>query len=87
MRTPQAVKDAAKDLTDMYPAKYAHLGQYMGYEVFTLRFLEPVVIGLPEVYLYKEGKRVKTIWGEKVFEVMEEARRSKINRRKSVNTE
>ena len=83
MRTPQEVKDAAKELADMYPTKYWHIGQYNGYEVYTLRFLEPVIIGLPEVYLYKEGEEVITVFGDNVFEIMDEAARSTRERRKA----
>lgn len=83
MRTPQAVKDAARELTEMYKTKYVHLGQYKGYEVYTLRFLETAFIGLPEVYLYKEGKKVKTIWGEDVFEVMDATKKNTRERRKA----
>jgi len=83
MRTPQEVKDAAKELTDMFPTKYWHIGQYNGYEVYTLRFLEPVLIGLPEIYLYKEGEKVKTVFGEQVFEIMDAAARFTRERRKA----
>ena len=83
MRTPQAVKDAAKDLAEEYQTKYWHIGPYKGYEVYTLRFLEPVYIGLPEIYLYKEGKKVKTMCGEEVFEIMDEAAKNTRERRKA----
>ena len=87
MRTPQAVKDAAKELTEMYETKFVHLGQYKGYEVYTLHFLESVCIGLPEAYLYKEGERVKTVWGEEVFQIMDEAVRNTKERRKAARQE
>lgn len=83
MRTPQAVKDAAKSLTDEYATKYNHLGQYNGYEVFTLRFLEEVFIGFPEIYLYKEGEEVITLCGHEVFDIMDEAVRNTRARRKA----
>jgi hypothetical protein len=83
MRTPQAVKDAAKFLTDGYATKYSHLGQYNGYEVYTLRFLEEVCIGLPEIYLYKEGEDVITLQGYEVFDIMDEAIKGTRARRKA----
>ena len=84
MRTPQAVKDAAKFLTDMFPAKYCHLGQYDGYEVYTLDFIgdEPI-IGLPWVFLWKEGEEVITISNPVVFDIIDEANRSTRARRKA----
>ena len=83
MRTPQAVKDAAKYLTDSYATKYNHLGQYNGYEVYTLRFLEEVCIGLPEIYLYKEDEEVICLQGSEVFEIMDEAVKNTRARRKA----
>lgn len=58
MRTPQAVKEAAKFLTDDCATKYRHVGQYNGYEVYTIDFLEDVTIGFPWVFLYKEVEDV-----------------------------
>lgn len=87
MRTPQAVKDAAKFLTDSYKTQYSHLGQYNGYEVYTLRFLEEVIIGLPEVYLYKEGEEVITVFGENAFEIIDEAVKYTRARRKAARQE
>ena len=83
MRTPQAVKDAAKSLTDRFATKYSHLGQYNGYEVYTLCFLEVVSIGLPEIYLYKEGEEVITLNGYEVFDIMHEAIKGTRARRKA----
>ena len=85
MRTPQAVKDAAKFLTDCYAAKYNHLGQYNGYEVYTLYFFEEEapLIGLPEIYLYKEGEEVITLHGFEVFGIMDEAVRNTRERRRA----
>ena len=83
MKTPQAVKEVAKFLTDSYKTQYSHLGQYNGYEVYTLRFLEHVIIGLPEVYLYKEGEDVITVFGENAFEIIDEAVRNTRARRKA----
>lgn len=84
MRTPQAVKDAAKFLTDAYPTKYDHVGVYKGYEVYTLRFIgEPPIIGYPEIYMYKEGKRVKTMCGPEVFPILDAAAKNTRERRKA----
>lgn len=83
MRTPQAVKDAAKFLTDMYATKYYHIGPYNGYEVYTLLFLEEVFIGYPEIYLYKEGEDVICLQGEMVFDIMREAEKNTRERRKA----
>ena len=83
MRTPQAIKDAAKFLTDDFATKYNHLGQYNGYEVYTLQFLEEVVIGFPWVFLYKEGEEVITLCGFEVFDIMDEAVRNTRARRKA----
>ena len=76
MRTPDAVKEAAKDRASCYSrVGYAHLGPYQGYEVYTLRVFDelPLPIGLPEVYLFKEGLDVITVCSPEVFEIMDEA--------------
>lgn len=83
MRTPQAVKDEAKFLTECYQTKFVHLGQYNGYEVYTLRFLEEVCIGYPWAFLYKEGEDVIAISDELVFDIMDEAERNTRARRKA----
>lgn len=84
MRTPQSVKNAAKFLTDDYDTKYCHLGQYNGYEVYTLEFLEFVCIGYPWVFLYKDGEDVISINEPPfVFDIMDEARRNTRERRKA----
>ena len=84
MKTPQVVKDAAKYLTDMFPATYYHIGEYEGYEVYTLNFKEPVIIGFPEVYLYKEGEEVISIRDEELpFHIMKVAARNTRERRKA----
>ena len=79
MRTPQAVKTAAKELADKYPSKFWHVGEYRGFEVFTLCFLEPVA-DLPEIYLYKKGREVITLYGEQVYEIIEAAEKNKKQR-------
>lgn len=83
MRTPQAVKEAAKSLTDEYATKYYHIGPYKGYEVYTLRFLEEVFIGYPEIYLYKEGEDVICLRGDMVFDISREAEKNTRERRKA----
>ena len=83
MKTPQAVKDAAKFLTDMYLTSYYHVGEYNGYEVYTLRFKEEVCIGLPEVYLYKEGEEVIIIGGHESFAILDAAAKNTRERRKA----
>lgn len=73
MRVPQAVKDAARYLTNAYIATFVYLGSYKDYEAYTLGFLEPVFIGLPEVYLYKEGEIVVTVYDSRAFDIIKEA--------------
>lgn len=86
MRTPDAVKEAAKDRASCYSrVGYAHLGPYQGYEVYTLRVFDelPLPIGLPEVYLFKEGLDVITVCGHDVFEIMRIAAKNTRDRRKA----
>ena len=89
MKTPQAVKDAAKYLTDSFPATYNHIGEYEGYEVYTLNFKDPVpTIGFPEVYLYKEGEDVIAIRHESIpFQIMKVAAKNTRERRKAARLE
>ena len=82
MRTPDAVKEAAKDRASCYSrVGYAHLGPYQGYEVYTLRVFDelPLPIGLPEIYLFKEGLDVITVCGHDVFEIMDEATKAMLD--------
>lgn len=85
MKTPQAVKDEAKFLTDEYPATYNHLGVYDEYEVYTLNFKgEPPLIGFPWVFLYKEGEDVVSMNDPRfVFNIIDEALRYSRARRKA----
>ena len=86
MRAPDAVKESAKDRASCYSrVGYAHLGPYQGYEVYTLRVFDelPLPIGLPEVYLFKEGLDVITVYGHDVFEIMDEATKATRERRKA----
>lgn len=85
MKTPQAVKDEAKFLTECYQTKFVHLGQYNGYEVYTVRFLEgeELTIGFPWAFLYKEGEEVIAISDELVFSIMDEAKKNTRERRKA----
>ena len=83
MRTPQAVKDEAKEMTDEFKSRIVHLGPYNGYEAFVLEILEDVEIGFPEVYLYKEGEPVFTVCGPESFEVMNAATKATRARRKA----
>ena len=89
MRTPQAVKDAASFLTDEYPSKLYHIGEYDGYEVFGVHFLGDIIlcIGFPYVFLYKEGEKVKVETGPDVFKIINAANRNTRERRKAANKE
>lgn len=84
MRTPQAVKDAASFLTDDCSTKYRHVGQYNGYEVYTIHFLEDVIIGFPWVFLYKEGEDVIELNDiDIVFDIIKSAERNTRERRRA----
>lgn len=84
MRTPQAVKDAAKFLTDDCDTKYRHVGQYNGYEVYTIDFLEDVTIGFPWVFLYREGEDVIELNDvDLVFDIIKSAERTTRERRRA----
>jgi len=77
MRTPQAVKDAAKSLTDEFGGHFEHLGQYKGYEAFSLHLHTKVPLGYPWVFLYKEGEEVEPVCGEEVFDIWDETDKNK----------
>lgn len=89
MRTPQAVKDAAKFfLSEKW--KLVHIGEYEGYEVYDLCANEIVNIGYPIVYLYKEGEPVleiqyngEILFGVSVFEIRRAAAKNTRDRRKA----
>ena len=79
MRIPQAVKKAAEHLIDMRTNKITHMGEYKGYEAFTIESLEsePTPTGLPVILLYKEGEDVISVNPDSVFEVMDEIVKNK----------
>lgn len=79
MRTPQAVIKASKRIVDMRTNKVTHLGEYKGYEAFTIESLEsvPIPTGLPLVFLYKEGEDVISVNPDSVFDVMDEIVKNK----------
>ena len=60
MRTPDAVKEAAKDRASCYSrVGYAHLGPYQGYEVYTLRvFDELKSICSITIYVIKDSDKL-----------------------------
>ncbi len=89
MRTPQAVKDAAKFFLED-GAKLSYIGAFNGYEVYLVCPPEDMVTGLPIIYLYKEGEPVLSFQGYvgmfdnmDVFDVIRIAERDTRERRKA----
>ena len=82
MRIPQAVKEAAKWLSDCHDTRLYHVGEYQGYEVFTLEFFDDSDIGFPEVYLYKKGEEVITIQDSMSLDIISMALENKNENKK-----
>lgn len=57
MRTiPQIVKDAARNLIQIYGDKIDYLGKYEGADAYMFHFPDDSCTGYPFVYLVKDGK-------------------------------
>ena len=55
-KIPQIVKDAAKDLIEIYGDKFDYLGKYEGADAYVFSFPEDSCTGFPFVYLVKDDK-------------------------------
>ena len=89
MRTPQAVKDAAKFFLEEGD-KLFHIGDYNGYEVYQVVFPEGECTGYPIIFMYKEDEPVlelqyeaEMFFGVSVFEIMRIAAKNTRERRKA----
>ena len=56
VKVPQIVKNAAKDLIEIYGDKFDYLGKYEGADVYVYQFPDGIVTGFPFVYLVKDDK-------------------------------
>ena len=61
-KIPQIVKDAAKDLIEIYGDKFDYLGKFEGADTYVYQFPDVVCTGFPFVYLVKDDK-VEAITG------------------------
>lgn len=66
---PKEVIEASKELSQLYDGTLELIGNYKGSSVYSLKFKEPVTIGLPEIYLW-DGKTAKTVYGDKSLEIL-----------------
>lgn len=55
-KTPQIVKNAARDLIKMYGDVIDYLGKYEGADAYMYHFPDDSCTGFPFVYLVKDGK-------------------------------
>mgnify|MGYP003288088134 CR=1 FL=1 len=55
-KIPQIVKNAAKDLIEIYGDRFDYLGKFEGAEAYAFSFPEDSFTGFPFVYLVKDGK-------------------------------
>ena len=55
-KVPQIVKNAAKDLIEIYGDKFDYLGKYEGADAYVYQFPEDSCTGFPFVYLVKDDK-------------------------------
>lgn len=55
VNVPQIVKNAAKDLIEIYGDKFEYLGKFEGADAFAFSFPEDSCTGFPFVYLVKDG--------------------------------
>lgn len=55
-KTPQIVKNAARDLIKIYGDAIDYLGKYEGADAYMYHFPDDSCTGFPFVYLVKDGK-------------------------------
>ena len=70
VKIPQIVKDAAKDLIEIYGDKFDYLGKFEGAEAYAFSFPEDSCTGFPFVYLVKDDK-VEVIKGFDSFDILD----------------
>ena len=70
VKIPQIVKDAAKDLIEIYGDKFDYLGKYEGADAYVYQFPDGVCTGFPFVYLVKDDK-VEVIKGFDSFDILD----------------
>lgn len=63
-KIPSSVIKAAKPYTEQYKASVYYMGKYKGSNAYGVRFSEDLCIGLPPVFLEKEG-RVTDVTGKR----------------------
>lgn len=56
VKIPQIVKNAAKDLIEIYGDKFDYLGKFEGADVYVYQFPDGACTGFPFVYLVKDDK-------------------------------
>lgn len=56
VKIPQIVKNAAKDLIEIYGDKFDYLGKFEGADAYVFLFPEDSCTGFPIVYLVKDGQ-------------------------------
>ena len=56
IKIPQIVKNAAKNLIEIYGENFDYLGMFEGAEAYAFSFPEDSCTGFPVVYLVKDGK-------------------------------
>ncbi len=55
-KIPQIVKNAAKDLVELYGDNFDYLGKYEGADAYVYQFPDGACTGFPFVYLVKDDK-------------------------------
>ena len=69
-KIPQIVKDAAKDLIEIYGDKFDYLGKYEGADAYLYQFPDGACTGFPFVYLVKDDK-VEVIKGFRALDIID----------------
>lgn len=69
-KIPQIVKNAAKDLIEIYGDKFDYLGKYKGADAYVYQFPEGACTGFPVVYLVKDDK-IEVVSGFLAFDIID----------------
>ena len=70
VKVPQIVKNAAKDLIEIYGDKFEYLGKYEGADAYLYQFPDGVCTGFPFVYLVRDDK-VEVIEGFDSLDILD----------------
>ena len=71
MEIPQAIKDAAKELIELYGDNILYVGQYSNNDIYQFQFPEDSDTGFPFVYLLNKDETIEKITGPEALDLLQ----------------